>query len=251
MRLTAGKSQVDNQQPRHNTMNLVYKITNAKTNKCYIGITTQGVDKRWTQHVSRFNLGERDHKLYQSMRKHGIENFKMDVICCAIKDEHLGELEEMFIKKFNCFNRGYNMTCGDGVLSKDTRKKISDAMIGRKITWYDKILESKKKNGTLSHDAPSGASNKRSKRFAIKEPSGKIVFIKGLREYCRDNMLSHNLMLATLNGKQSHHKTFVLLARFNDHPEREYTQAGGNGARPVIPTGRRYGLICTETCSCH
>jgi len=42
-------------------MNQIYKITNNVNSKVYIGLTTQNVNRRWSEHLYRFNLGERDH----------------------------------------------------------------------------------------------------------------------------------------------------------------------------------------------
>ena len=55
-------------------MNQVYKITNKINDKVYVGITTQGANRRWSEHLYRFNSGERDHKIYLAMKKYGIDN---------------------------------------------------------------------------------------------------------------------------------------------------------------------------------
>ena len=103
----------------------------------YVGLTTQGIRQRWREHVCRFNLGERDHKLYQAMRKYGIANFSIEPICHVDDKKDLPDLEIFHIKKFNSFNHGYNMTCGGDIVSDKTKKKIRAKLKGRKNTWSD------------------------------------------------------------------------------------------------------------------
>jgi group I intron endonuclease len=78
-------------------MNQVYKITNKINNKVYIGITTQGINRRWSEHLYRFNSGERDHKIYLAMKKYGIENFELSVIDETDDSGKLSRLEIRYI----------------------------------------------------------------------------------------------------------------------------------------------------------
>lgn len=217
-------------------MNQAYKITNTVNGKSYIGITTQGTKRRWCEHVSRFNLGERDHKLYQAMRKYGIHHFQCEQICSALSRDSLPVLETELIRQYDSFRNGYNMTCEGEMGSKETLAKISAALKGRKITWYAKILEARKQKRLAGHrqTKPKGKDHGLSKKYLVRFPSGEEGIVHGLRQFCRENGLSHNLMFATLNGTQTHHKGFVLLSRFNDQSESSYTRAGGNGAHPAI-----------------
>lgn len=227
---------MDNQQPRPSTMNQAYKITNLVNGKVYIGITTQGVVQRWREHICRFNLGERDHKLYKAMRKHGIENFRCETLCCAFSADDLPEIEKELIERFNSFKRGYNSTCGDGLASDETKEKIRQAMLGRKITWMDKIIASRKANPNNRSPrewVKSGSDNVNSKAYIVCYPDGTIGIAESLRGFSRRHNLSHCLLLATLRGDQHHHKGFVLMARFNDYPVMGvHSKPGGNGAHP-------------------
>ena len=218
-------------------MNQVYRIVNKINGKCYIGITTQGVNRRWSEHLYRFNLGERDHKLYQAMRKYGLDNFDL-LILETVKDASLlPELEIAYIKEFDSFNRGYNMTCGGDVISDETRQKLSKIFKGRKITWYDKIIATRRARGNIGGGKIWKGETPRVKSYEVKFPDGHTEVIRNLREFSRNHALDHSLMLATLKGLQRHHKGFVLLARLNDYSERKYTQASGNGGYPVALTG--------------
>jgi len=219
---------------------IIYKITNKKTGKVYIGQTIQGLSCRKREHIYRFNTRERDHKLYLSMRKHGIENFDFESLCCVLNESYLDEIEVALIKKYNSFNRGYNMTIGGDSVSLETREKLRKAMLGRKITWYDKILESRRRNPNKKDQKlciPKGEKSILSKVYLVVHPDGTEEIIKGLRQFCLKHKLSHCLMLAVLKGLQNHHKGFKVKAKFNDYPEMEYAQVGGSASYPVMATG--------------
>lgn len=221
--------------------NLIYMIENEVNGKVYIGQTRQGLARRRGEHVHRFNLGERDHKLYQAMRKHGLEAFKFSVLCIALKPEYLDELEQAIIAQRNSFNRGYNMTCGGDAVSDETRAKISKAHMGRKIPWAAKIWEARRRNGTDKIDmrlhVPSGAANPRAKSYLIRDPDGVEHRITGMNAFCKERGLDFKTMIDTFTGVQRHHKGYALLARFNDQSDSSYTQVGGNGAQPAALAG--------------
>lgn len=90
----------------------IYKITNKVNGKVYIGLTTETVEKRWLNHVRASKKCERH--LYKSMRKYGVENFKIEVIDETDDFEYLGELERKYIAQYNSTDQtiGYNNTCG-------------------------------------------------------------------------------------------------------------------------------------------
>lgn len=121
----------------------IYKITNKKNGKIYIGKTERTVEERWKEHLSRA-LNNDTRYLYLTMRKHGIDNFSIECIDEAKDSIDLNEKEIYYINFFDSFNSGYNMTIGgesnpmnsDKVRSKhrnlmrsdDIKKKISDSM---------------------------------------------------------------------------------------------------------------------------
>jgi group I intron endonuclease len=196
---------------------LIYKITNLVNGKVYIGQTTQSLRQRKAEHISRLEAGERQHKLYRAMRKHGIENFQFSELCSALREEYLDQLEIKLIQEFNSYNRGYNSSAGGGSTSPETRKRLSQIFKGRKITWSSKIVASRRARGgyDMSHVA-RGSNNVNAASYLARTPDGEEVGFKGLRQFCKERGLSHNLLISTLQGKQTHHKGYVLLKRFND-----------------------------------
>lgn len=87
----------------------VYKITNKKNNKAYIG-QSRNICVRWNEHCCGARSGKAS-PLYDDMRKWGLENFTFEILAvCAVED--LNETEEHFVNIFktNLPEFGYNLT---------------------------------------------------------------------------------------------------------------------------------------------
>lgn len=213
--------------------NVIYMIRNTANGKVYIGQTRQGIARRRAEHVARFNLGERDHKLYQAMRKYGLEAFEFSVLCCCLSPDYLDDAEAALIADYNSFHRGYNMTCGGDSVADETRAKLSAKLKGRKAPWAQATWEVRRRNGTDKIDmreyALRGDAHPSASTYLVRDPEGIEHRVVGLRAFCRPRSLDHKTMLDTLKGKQRHHKGYAVLARFNDQGEGPYTQVGGNG----------------------
>lgn len=105
----------------------IYKITNKVNHKVYIGFT-QDTERRWKQHINDYVRIKRP--LYESMKKHGINNFIFEVIYQSDNREHtLTIMEPYFIDLYDSYNKGYN--CNKGGLNTNTdelRKLNSERM---------------------------------------------------------------------------------------------------------------------------
>lgn len=89
----------------------IYKITNVLNQQCYIGQSVD-IEARWSKHLSTYRLKSApDYKIYRAMNKYGIENFTFEVIELC-DSSLLNEREMYWIKHFDSFNNGYNMTLG-------------------------------------------------------------------------------------------------------------------------------------------
>ena len=91
----------------------IYKITNTKTDECYIG---QSVDvyKRWSEHC-KCGLGidtPPGNKLYKAIQDYGLENFTFELITECSKEE-LDSKEKYFIELYQAKEYGYNGTAGN------------------------------------------------------------------------------------------------------------------------------------------
>lgn len=115
-------------------MAYIYSILNIKNNKAYIGQTIR--DNLWDRIRKHFEkLRANTHpnkKLQNAYNKYGEESFIYFPLC-SCKNYELNELEIKYIKLFDTFKTGYNMTeGGQGVISKDAQLKNK---ISNQIKW--------------------------------------------------------------------------------------------------------------------
>ena len=91
----------------------IYKITNKENKLCYIG-QAKKIRERWREHM-KCGLGidtPANNKLYQAMKKEGIDNFTFEILEeCTI--ENLDEKEAFYINLYNSYNYGYNSNRGN------------------------------------------------------------------------------------------------------------------------------------------
>jgi group I intron endonuclease len=105
---------------------IIYLIINKQNGHKYVGQTTQGMNKRWQQHIQEA-LRMSDSPLHRAMRKYGNHNFMIKEID-ECNENLLNEREEYWIKQHNTFKEGYNATSGGKrpVFSEETKQKISE-----------------------------------------------------------------------------------------------------------------------------
>lgn len=144
----------------------IYRATNLLTGKCYIGQTIQTLENRISEHkYDSFNR-EKDSYFYKSIRKHGIENFKWEVLCECETIEIMNIIETFMIMvhKSHVSESGYNLTWG------------GEGSYGRKISDKTRIKMSesgKIKNFTDSHRKHlSEATKKRKHPDSVKKKIG-------------------------------------------------------------------------------
>ena len=89
----------------------IYKITNIKTGKVYIGKTTRSLNGRLQGHINSADKGN-NFKLSRAIRKYGKENFIIEPIDFADTREELNEKEVYYISEYKSLETGYNMTVG-------------------------------------------------------------------------------------------------------------------------------------------
>lgn len=113
----------------------IYKVTNLINNKVYIGLTTQGIKKRWYQHCHMLTGST---YLKRAINLYGSQNFIIEVIDIASTEQELQDLEIMYIAEYNSLSpNGYNLTTGGSYCnySKDITDQMSSIM---KTRWQDK-----------------------------------------------------------------------------------------------------------------
>jgi group I intron endonuclease len=114
---------------------IIYKAYCAISNKCYIGKTTKSLEIRKHRHIANAQRGSICH-FHSALRKYGEAAFKWKVVQVCSSIENLNECEKLWIRISNSFTNGYNSTTGGdgGIVSEETRKRMSDAQIGHIVT---------------------------------------------------------------------------------------------------------------------
>ena len=127
----------------------IYKTTNLITNKIYIG-----------QHIAKINENKRyfgsGKLLKKSIKKHGIKNFKNEILEYCKDIDELNDREIFWISELNStnLNIGYNITCGGKQFfpteefirrCKEIRNNISNE---KKNEWYSNISKTMIERGT-------------------------------------------------------------------------------------------------------
>lgn len=101
----------------------IYKITNMKNNKMYIGQSVN-IESRWKKHRTgpfSENNNQYNSSLYRAIRKYGIQNFRFEVIEECSK-ENLNDREIFWIGYYYSNNPdiGYNLTSGGNTATATT-----------------------------------------------------------------------------------------------------------------------------------
>lgn len=114
-------------------MYIVYRHTNKKNGKVYIGITCRTMKSRWYE-------GYRNNKYFhRAVLKYGWEGFYHEILEEGLTKEQAEEKERYYIKLHDStdIKKGYNIELGgnsNGKHSEETKRKISESQKGRTFT---------------------------------------------------------------------------------------------------------------------
>ena len=127
---------------------IIYKIENIITHKIYIGQTTHpkgfngryyykgiGIERVYNDLSSKRDRNERYNKyLLRSIEKCGFDAFVVDEIFdTALTIDELNDKETYYIKKFDSYKNGYNMSFGGDSISGYKRPKGKDCKNSKRI----------------------------------------------------------------------------------------------------------------------
>ena len=127
-----------------NPSKIIYKVT-SPSGKVYIGKTVKGLHYRKAQHLKTANNGS-GLLFSKAIRKYG-DSLIWEVIDTANTSEELSLLEVIWIKYYNSFGGGYNLTVGgDGRSMYETEEEVQQARKSsfKKYTQTPKYKELKK-----------------------------------------------------------------------------------------------------------
>ena len=113
----------------------IYHFENKINGKSYVGITRQAMDCRLKLHYHDIKSG-RGRLVHRAFAKHGVENFRFNIIGTANSLEEANAKEMMAIKIYSAKSPiGYNLTAGgDGGSdpAPETRAAMRAAQLGKK-----------------------------------------------------------------------------------------------------------------------
>ena len=155
---------------------IVYKISNSINNKVYFGITQQSLKVRWQQH--KCNSNKKSYYLYNAIKKHGFENFKIEVVFYANDKDEMFTKEQELIKEYksNHSDFGYNNSIGGESsrcgckLTNEQKNKISDyqkSRVRKPHSEETKLIMSKVAKGRDMTKAVLASSKKRKGKPAL------------------------------------------------------------------------------------
>lgn len=123
----------------------IYKILNNLNSNVYIGQTSLSIEERFAIHLKHMREG-RDSPLYKDMKKHGIENFKIEKIDkCA--ERHKFIIERYWINYY--FDEGtpvYNLVGKREPVS--TLQKMSEARLSNSFDYNSEAFKRKMSEAT-------------------------------------------------------------------------------------------------------
>lgn len=203
-----------------NVYGFIYKITNMANQKAYVG-QHMGIDfgDYWGSGLL----------LNKAYKKHGKDSFKREVLDYASSKDELNFMECYYIQESNTLTpNGYNIATGGkggftGILTEESRKKISNAMKGRQKSEQHKANLSKAKKGIPTHKQTDETRKKISESHLGIEPwnkgkgkpiiqmtmNGDFVQEWGSLTEASKNGFNLSKISECLNGTRKHHKHYL------------------------------------------
>lgn len=199
---------------------ILYKITNLMNGMVYIGQTTRQLNVRLNEHASHAT------HLGSAIRKHGKENFNIEVLHTATSIEELNALEAKYVtQEFVESTNTYDYRLGGGNVgfhSAETRQKMSDAKRGENHPMFGKFGEHHQAYGYRHTDEAKAKSVRRGEQNGNFGKKGKLNPLYGktrpdhsawMKEYCAENP---KVLSAETKQKLSDINTGKRLVRFPD-----------------------------------
>lgn len=189
---------------------IVYKFTNKKNGKCYVGVTRKTLEERLNAHLNKAN--HEKSAFQRALKKYGKESFSSCVIDNASSEKELFEKETFWIKFYNTMAPlGYNLTTGGGGIvnmTAEIRKKISITKTGVKNPKLKGRIISEKQREMISITLGG------SKVLATDKSTGSVIVLKTVRDGLNYGF-NPSLISAVLHGKRKSHKNFTF-SRISD-----------------------------------
>lgn len=103
-------------------LGVIYCIENKINGKKYVGQTIRDLEDRINAHFYNSNKRDLNMAITKAIKKYGIDNFKWYILEDGIPKELLNEKEVYYIKDYDTYFNGYNLTIGGRYTSRVTYK---------------------------------------------------------------------------------------------------------------------------------
>ena len=100
----------------------IYKITNIKNGKMYIGQTIRSVEERWKRHCADALNNILDTHFARAIRYYTPNSFTVETIDTAITQQELTAKESYWITWYDSIKNGYNETSAENKSGGNTYK---------------------------------------------------------------------------------------------------------------------------------
>jgi group I intron endonuclease len=183
----------------------IYKIT-SPTGKIYIG-QSKNILQRF-KFYSFYNCKNQT-KLYNSFKKHKVENHFFEIIEeCSVK--HLNEREEYWINHLNSIKKGLNIQNGGNASPRniETKKKISRSLTGKtKSPSHRSNISSSRKGMRFTEQHKHNMSKSRFRYSIICLENGKIY--KSANQASKDLNIYPSSIIKVCEGKYKQTKGYT------------------------------------------
>lgn len=109
--------------------------------------------------------------------------------------------------------RAANLGKKNGPPSAETRSKISQSNTGKKldVARIERMRQSRLgiPNGRKGIPAPQSTREKISRDWWLIDPDGQVIFVRNLKQFCKDNGLQDSLLHCVATGKRKSHKGWM------------------------------------------
>jgi group I intron endonuclease len=113
--------------------NFIYKVTNTKNDKIYIGATTKSLEDRKKDHLKKSKKGK-SYVFQNAIATYGADAFKWEKVDFATTTDELAKKEKEYILEYNSKEEGYNSDSGGGIQKTVYQYAVKD---GQLINSYD------------------------------------------------------------------------------------------------------------------
>lgn len=136
-------------------------------------------------------------RLLRAINKYGWDNVRIEILLYAEDEENLNNAEKYFIKFYNSIEDGYNLLTGGhhGTPCEETRKRMSEAQIGRKHS------EKTKQKMSRSSSARSEEISLHNKELWIKNKEKYSLAHQGIKHNYKDGRVSSKYIGIGFNKK--------------------------------------------------